>query len=139
MKKSETGLSLMEVLFALGILSLVLLAIGSGFSNMTSKNVNLRNQTFAMEDSRQIIEQIRKVADEQSLNTVRDSNYWTRADGQGWLQTTTSLSHLPQVTRTVTFPDGTADDPLRGRVSVQWLEKGITHTYSLETLVTKRT
>ena len=133
----KSGLSLMEVLFAIAILATVLLAVGNGFDKSATSSVSARNQILAMEDTKRILEQVRMVADSSGLATVKDQDYWSNVNGNGWLQTTT-FSNLTGATHTIVFPDGTTQDPLHVRANVNWQEKNGTRSYSLDTLVTNR-
>ncbi len=136
MKNPKSGLSLIEVLFAMGILALVLTAVGMGFNQSAASSALSKNNLYAMNDAKRILEQARKRTDRAGLtgtNSVTDTTGWNTwlASAQRW--------QLPQATRTVTFPDGTAQDPLHIRATVSWQEKGGAKSYNLETLITKRT
>ena len=141
MKKRLEGLTLIEILFAVGILAILLAAILGGFGQLATTESSLKYQASAVNDAKKIMEQVRLVADEQGLtgqNSVTDTSYWDNEGGTGWIETE-SFSSLPGATRSVTFPDGTSEDPLHVRVTISWQEKGANKSYSLDTFVTKRT
>ncbi len=140
-KKSSSGLSLIEILFSIAILAFLLAALAGGFQKLSASNASLKYQALASNDAKKTMEQVRFLADQKGLagtGSVTDSSYWSNASGTGWLQTT-SFSSLSGASRTVTFPDGTSQDPLHVRTTVTWQEKGTDRSYSLDTYVTKRT
>ncbi len=140
MKTSKKGLSLIEVLFAMGILGIVLTFIGYAFTQSAYQGASTKNKIGAMNDVKKMLEQVRTVADKNGLtgpNSVTDGTYWTNA-GNGWLETQT-FSNLSTPARTIIFPSGTGGNPLRVRATVTWQEKTGTRSYFMETLATKRT
>ncbi len=141
MKSKQVGLSLIEVLVAIGIAGVILAALASGFNQaLLSRTLN-KEQFSAMADTRKILEHVRMIVDQKGLTgtgSVTDSNYWKNANNSGWLQTST-FSNLRNASRDLLYPDGTNQNPLHVRASVTWQEKNGTKTYSLDTLVDKRT
>ena len=131
----------MEVIAAMAIMGLLMMALGNGFSQSFHTNTHSRNYVNAMDDAKKIIEQIRYVAETSGLSgsdSVTDANYWSNNSNSGWLQTA-SFSDLPSASRTIEFPSGTSGDPIQVKVNVQWNEgRGSVKRYVLETLVTKR-
>ena len=140
MKNSDSGLSTVEVLFALGIMAIVLLAVLNGFNQSAAQGASSKNRIAASEDAKKILEHARSIADTNNLTgtgSVSDQSYWT-----DWIQSETTagtFSNLTGATRALTtFQVGTGEDPLGVRATVTWQEKGGTKSYSLDTMMTKR-
>lgn len=141
-RKSKTGLSLIEVLLALGVITIVLYALGGGFNQTMQGNVDIRNQLAAIEDAKKILEQVRLTADQGGISAVTDTQYWAGwlEEGKNWgIANSALFSPLPGAIRSLEFPDGTSGNPLHVRATITWQEKNQTRAYSLDTFVTKRT
>lgn len=133
---NRSGLSLIEVLAALGIMAIVLVAMGGGFNQSLNATASSRNQLAAVSDTRRILEHARKVTDSYGLtgtNSVTDQNAWDL-----WISTSQNWQ-LPNAIKAVTFPAGTSGNPLQVRATVTWSEKQGTKSYHLDTLITRRT
>jgi len=140
MKKNQAGLSLLEVLFSIAILAMMMAAIAGGFSQFNRVSVSQQYQTRAIQDAARMLEQVRKVANESGVTAATSATYWSTAGGTGWLETSAAqFNVLPEVERSITFPDGTAGNPLHVRATVTWQEQGNPKSYSMDMLVTERT
>lgn len=129
----------MEVLFALSIFSIVLIAVASAFNFGAAMNAAAKNKILVATDAKKIMEQVRMVADSIDLEAVTDADYWKNVSGTGWLQTEVfSSTSLPSINMNVTFPEGTSGDPLYVLVTITWAEKSGTKTYQLHNKITKR-
>ncbi len=139
--KLRQGTTLMEVLFALAIFSIVLISVASAFIFGSAMNASAKNKILVANDAKKIMEQVRMITDSMGVAAVTDANYWKNANtpGTGWLQTETfSSSTLDSINMNVSFPEGTGGNPLHVLVAITWKEKNGTRTYQLHNKVTKR-
>ena len=128
----KKGFTLVEVLMAIGIITLVILTFVSSMNYSILLNANVKERMIAMNDAVLVMEQIRTRANTYGLtgaNSVTDSNVvWS-----------TGLSNnLQSESVQVTFPNGTTGDPLTTKVTINWLDKTRAQNFSLTTKVTKR-
>ena len=130
------GFTLIEVLCALSIIVVAIMAVGGSFNLATNLSAFSQSKSAAVQDAEKTMEQARRLADSAGLTgagSVSDSGTWST-----WI-TAQAFANLPQESVAVTFPAGTGSNPLQVKVVVTWSEKGVPRSYELQTLVTPRT
>ncbi|PIQ85033.1 MAG: hypothetical protein COV74_10570 [Candidatus Omnitrophica bacterium CG11_big_fil_rev_8_21_14_0_20_45_26] len=136
-KIGEKGLSLMETLFAMAILGIVMAGLASGFNQATKSSQYKTNETSAINDAKRMLEHARYIAEKNGFtgtDSLSDSTYWTN-----WFSSATGLSALPNVTRSITLPNGTnGDPPYQVNAVINWKERGQDKQYVLSTLISRR-
>ena len=132
-KSAEKGFTLIEVMAGMGLFAFALLGLLALMAQSLEFGHFSSNRTIAINEIRQTIEDIRRVADVSGLTTVRSTNF----------DETLSDSTLKSGSITVTDTSGNAlssnsSDPLPVRIKITWSEKGKTTSYTVDTKVTKR-
>jgi type II secretory pathway pseudopilin PulG len=129
-KKNTTGFTLLELMFAAAILAATVIIILGIFFGCSHLNEDFRYFVIAANDARFIMEEIKSA----SLTSLSDAtnapggfSTWGNwavallANGGGGLNTTDRPDHgLEGQTVTVSFPRGTAADPLEVEVRVNF-------------------
>ena len=126
--KDKSGLTLLELAFALAILAPILLAVIGVNLYALRAGESSRQITTAMQDAHTIIEQIRDTS-EQGLNQVLTEFPDTQA--------VSGFSNLTNEQATVNYNDVNAD-PLVTTVTVQWTDRGRSINRALTTQITQR-
>jgi prepilin-type N-terminal cleavage/methylation domain-containing protein len=138
MKMTEKGLTLVEILIAMVVASLVLtgILVGNSVIQKNSEAVFQRNRAF--QDAHQVLEEIRRVAQTGNF----PSNVVSAYSNGGTVAGFTALSNESvRVNYTDVNGDGNAtnDNPLDVTVTVNWNENGIrTATNSIRAMVTQQ-
>jgi len=132
-KNNCSGFTLVEGLFAIVLMTIVIAAVGSSFQYAASMNAFAQDKIAAANDAEKTMEEVRRVANSSGLAATSTASTWTT-----WISAQT-FSGLPDESVAVTFPAGTAGDPLQVLVTVTWSEKSATRAFKLYSLVTKRT
>ena len=135
MKKTEVGFTMIETLTAISLFGLALFGTLELISVALASGKFSQNRAIAMNDSRLVLEQIRTEAETNGLTGVTGTN-WTTWANQNLCNPACDLAGENTV---VTYPQGTAGDPLAVRVTLNWTEKGKASRYIVDTMVTKRT
>lgn len=135
-KKTQQAFTLIEILISVTVLSIVLLAMISGYVGCLTINEISRNTTVASEDARQVVEQMRSLAVD-SLSDIIAVNWTTWAAGNGLTSLDSEL-----ITVTYTDRDGSGDplddDPLEVTVTVSWQDRTRARSLNLVSLITVR-
>lgn len=129
MRKGGRGFTLVEVLMAMLVFVVAVVALLMLYIGVSSLRESSRNMAQAMADARTVLEEIRE-ASGASLAGV------TGTDWTGWASDN-NLTSLPDEVVTVEYADEAAD-PLDITVQVDWTERGRARTAVVETLVTQR-
>ena len=123
--QNNQGFTLMETVIGIGLFALALffslqtMALSLEFGQSSGDRMTAINET------RQVLEQMRRVADVNGLTTVENTVWATN-------------NVLPGQNVVVTYPQGTGLNPLPVRVTMNWTEKGKANSYMIETLITNR-
>ena len=131
----QEGFSLIEVLFAIVLITLIIGAVGGSLQYASSMSAFAQDKVTAANDAEKTMEEVRRISNGNGIsgtNSAGDSTYWTN-----WIAGQT-FSGLPSEAVTVTFPAGIGQDPLQVLVTVSWLEKSATRQFRLYGLVTQR-
>jgi prepilin-type N-terminal cleavage/methylation domain-containing protein len=137
MRPSHSAFTLIELLMSTAILTVVFLALLSGYMGCLRINEMSRNTTIALEDARTVVEQMRSFS-VSSLDDILSVDWtaWAVANG---------LNALDSEQVVVTYTDGpdtgadpTDDDPLDITVTVNWQDNGRPRSTRLGTLITVR-
>lgn len=131
----QSGLTLVEVLFAAALLVVIIVSVAKISQNSSSLTALAQSKMVAAQDAEKVMEEVRRVANTTGLsgtNSVTDASYWTT-----WIASQ-AFTTLPSESVNVTFPSGTNENPLSVLVQVSWSEKNSTKTYQLYNLVTQR-
>lgn len=131
MRKDGRGFTLVEVLMAMLVFVVAVVALLGLYVGVSNLRESSRNMAQAMADARTVLEEIRE-ASGASLATVTGTDWTTWAEDN-------NLTSLPNEVITVTFEDENAD-PLEVTVQVDWTERGRLRQPGavVETLVTQR-
>ena len=142
-KWSNDGFSLVEVMVGVGLFAIALFGILSLLNFALAMNSFSENRTIAMNDTRRVLEEIRRVANADGLTTVTTTNWSTWATTN--LADPAGSGNLSLDSEAVTVTDlqgislvGNAADPLPVRVTMTWNEKQRPATYVVDTLITSR-
>ncbi len=134
-RNAKKGFTLVELLLAVGLMAMIIAAVGGGFGYASSMSAFAKNKVTAANHAEKIMEEVRRVTDAVGLSgtgSATDANYWTT-----WLAAQTA-PELAGASSSVSFPNGTGSDPLQILVTVNWSEKNATRTFKLYGLVTPR-
>lgn len=133
--RQRAGFTLIEILMAIALITVVILATGSSFQYAVNLNAFAQNKITAANDAEKTMEEVRRIANANGLtgsSSAGDSTYWS-----SWISSQT-FSGLPSEAVSVSFPAGTGTDPLQVLVTVSWAEKKATRNFRLYSLVTQR-
>lgn len=122
--QNQQGFSLIEVLVASAIILLISLLTMSLFVGGYRQTATSSRMTNAVNLARSQLEQIRSTPFQEI-----PSAYPTNQQNPG------VLASLPEGRWSVSYPSGTAIDPLAVRVKVQWTENEVPHEVVLDTLI----
>lgn len=125
------GFSLFEVTTGIALFAIAMFGISASINQSLSMSTFSKNRIIAMNDSRRVLEEIRKTAEDPGIG-----------GGLAGITGTTDWSPflvggLDNEAVVVTIPNAGAD-PLQVQVLISWDEKGKTSNYVTNTLVTKR-
>lgn len=122
----EKGFTLMETVIAVGLFAISLFFSLQLMSHSLSFGETSENRAIAINETRQVLEQIRREADINGPASVANTQWATG-------------TVLPGQNVVVTYPQGTGLNPLPVRVSMNWNEKGKPSSHTVDTLITTRT
>jgi Tfp pilus assembly protein PilV len=125
----EKGVTLFETLIAVLLFSIVLI----GFLSLMGQSLELgelsEKRAVLTNEMRRVTETMRKTVNTSGLSSITGSTAWA----------TNSLTNaIANESVTVSFPQGTTQNPLPVQIVLGGTEKGKDVRYSIDTLVTKR-
>lgn len=132
-KGTRSGFTLMELMIAAVILAVALAGLLGAFIANFNLIESGKNLTAAISHARIVMEEVRDY-NIPSLITAEEWTDWAQLespDGGG-------CNSLGNETVVVTYPLGTAANPLEVLVTVNWTEKGRARSVQLVTLITER-
>ena len=128
----QRGFTLIEVMAGMGLFTFALLGLLALLAQSLEFGDFSKNRMIAINEIRQVVEDIRRVADTSDLDGVASTTF----------DTTLSDDVLKSGAITVTDLDGNPlvnnADPLPILITITWNEKGRTVSYSVVTQVTER-
>ena len=128
----QRGFTLIEVMAGMGLFTFALLGLLALLAQSLEFGDFSKNRMIAINEIRQVVEDIRRVADTSDLDGVASTTF----------DTTLSDDVLKSGAITVTDLDGDPlvnnADPLPILITITWNEKGRTVSYSVVTQVTER-
>lgn len=127
--KNQSGFTLIEAMISLGIIVVIVLALGMVLFYAVTLHEESQHRTIALQDAMRVTEEIRYIADSVGLtgtNSVTDPN-------RQWNALLSNL--LPSQTVQVGWSGA---NPLQISVQVNWVERGRSLNVSLNTMVTRR-
>lgn len=129
---SKKGFTLVELMAGMGLFAFALLGLLALMMQSLELGHFSSNRTIAVNELRQVIEDIRRVVDTSGLDAVVNTNF----------NKTLSDTVLKDGSVAVTDLNENAlvnnADPLPVRIKITWDEKGKTAIYTIDTKVTKR-
>ncbi|PIQ85039.1 MAG: hypothetical protein COV74_10600 [Candidatus Omnitrophica bacterium CG11_big_fil_rev_8_21_14_0_20_45_26] len=128
-RNPKKGFTLVEVLLAISIIALIIMALVSVFYYTMTLHRESASRSIAMNDAIQVVEQCRFIADTVGLSgtgSVTDPNV-------AWSDLLSNL--IANETVQVSW---TGTDPLEVVVTVAWLEHNRNMNVSMTTLLTRR-
>ncbi|MBI4395082.1 MAG: hypothetical protein HY583_02680 [Candidatus Omnitrophica bacterium] len=133
--RKKAAFTLIELTIGISLFTLALFGIIALLGDSLAFGKLSGSRLIVMNETRRVLEEIRRVADTGGLSQVASDN-WTNWASQNLNNTLTSQNVA------VTDTSGNAlinnADPLPVRVTMTWTEKGKINTYSVDTMVTKR-
>ncbi|MFH1460018.1 MAG: type II secretion system protein [Candidatus Omnitrophota bacterium] len=134
--KTNKAFTLIELFISITILTVVLLALISGYIGCLRINEMSENTTVAITDARQVIEQMRSLS-VSDLTSIISENWTTWALNNG-LNSLDSEQIIVVYTDRDASGSATDDDPLEVTVNVNWQDGTRPRSISLATLITVR-
>lgn len=132
MKLKKRGFTLIELMAGMGLFTFALLGLLALMAQSLEFGQYSSNRMIAINEVRQVIEDIRRVADTSGLSTVASTNF------NKSLSDTVLKSGSIVVTDTSDNVLVNSADPLPVRIKVTWSEKNRTVSYTVDTKVTGR-
>lgn len=140
-RQDKKGFGLVELLVAILLLAIGMVALWSAILSGLLLVESGRNATQANEDTRTVLEEVRRLAAANLTQvTAKDWTTWSANPNGGNLTNPNSRANPPPLTNeavAVTFLDPVAD-PLVATVTVSWVEKSRPKSSSVTALVTRR-
>ena len=132
MKGSKKGFTLIEVMAGMGLFAFALLGLLALMAQSLELGHFSSNRMIAINEVRQVIEDIRRVADSSGLDTVVSTTFDETLDDNVLKSGSITVTDLNGATLVNNA------DPLPVRIQITWDEKGRTVSYAVETQVTER-
>jgi prepilin-type N-terminal cleavage/methylation domain-containing protein len=131
--KSQTGFTIIELMIALFVLSLLVVGY-IGANVMAQRNTeDMNERTVAIQDANRVIEQIRDASNTEGWDFPADT-VAAYPDGAS----VGGFEHLSDEVVTVSYDDPNGD-PLHVAIAVTWTSyTGRVHTETVETYITQR-
>ncbi len=126
-RKNKSGFTLIELIFAVVILLVSILASLSGFVTSLFLGDASRNLTTAVNDAQHVLEQIKGL----NYTTCVATNF------SGGCYTLPAFTNLPGETVSLTPPPTIGSSISKITVKITWQEKQNTRSYSLATYIAK--
>ena len=132
MKPDKKGFTLIELMAGIGLFSFALLGLLALMGQALALGHFSSNRMIAINEVRQVIEDIRRVADSSGLDTVASTNFNETLDDDVLKSGSITVTDLNGATL------ANNADPLPVRIQITWDEKGRTVSYVVDTQVTER-
>ena len=132
MKESKKGFTLIEVMAGMGLFAFALLGLLALMAQSLELGHFSSNRMIAINEVRQVIEDIRRVADSSGLDTVVSTTFDETLDDNVLKSGSITVTDLNGATLVNNA------DPLPVRIKITWDEKGRTVSYAVEKQVTER-
>lgn len=128
--RNESGLTLLEVLSSMLIASLILVGVIEALIYLTAVGSLNKNRTLVFQDVQVTMERISGAPFGNLTTQFPDGQPLTSA----FVTNVLGGYKLPSESITVSYPSGTASNPLEVLVSGQWNEQAAVRTVSLRTM-----